>query len=580
MSLPSPDTYRTAPTIIIPDAPESVQHHDFARPESQGREEEEEEEDGNMGMMDFLTTPEMSGFHPVERSSTALTNTSRNTAPESPTFFDFVNIKQKKSMVYMTARESYYPVAAVTVLFFVWGFEYGLLDVLNAQFQSVASVTSAQGVGIRSAYYAGYFAGPLTTGRLVLKYWGFKACFPVGLSIYACGCLIFWPAAVLTSWPTFLVTNFIVGFGLSHLELAANTFIVMCGPARYAEIRLNLSQAIQAVGGVVAPLIADKAFFHKTLHAPSLVNTQWAYLGIALATVTLAVLYYYLPLPEASDQEFEDAAERMDGAHKTTTFTGHPVAFFVLAGGVLAQFCYVGAQEVMGTSFKKYLATVAPQLDPSDYTAVAHTAFATSRFLAAGLGFWIPPRVMLAYLSLGAIVCAALSTHLTGPAAVAVSVLVFFCEGPLFSLIFAQALRGQGRHTKTASVLLTASVSGGAVLSPISTAVVSAGRSVPYSLVVAVAGFAAVAVFALALNLSARVRALVDPLCDLTLVGDELRLHHPHHHHHHRPGSATSRASRALSFLSVGKKQRDFAVSAEYRERKASTGGHSSGETT
>ena len=36
----------------------------------------------------------------------------------------------------LTVRQSIFPVALVTVLFFLWGFAYGLLDVLNAKFQS------------------------------------------------------------------------------------------------------------------------------------------------------------------------------------------------------------------------------------------------------------------------------------------------------------------------------------------------------------------------------------------------------------------------------------------------------------
>lgn len=31
----------------------------------------------------------------------------------------------------LTLRESIYPMALVTVLFFLWGFSYGLLDTLN-----------------------------------------------------------------------------------------------------------------------------------------------------------------------------------------------------------------------------------------------------------------------------------------------------------------------------------------------------------------------------------------------------------------------------------------------------------------
>lgn len=528
----------------------SGRRRDFAQPPANMTASQEEEEDPQMGMMDFLTTPDMA----LERSQTMLTNTTRNTAPESPNFFDFVVQKQRKCLLHMSNRESFIPFAGVTVLFFIWGFEYGLLDSLNRQFQMVADVTTSQAVGLRSAYYLGYFFGPITVGHWVLKHWGFKACYPIGLCIYASGCLIYWPAAVLTSWGTFLATNFIVGFGLSLLEVSANAFIVLCGPAEYGEMRLNLSQGIQACGSVVAPLIANWAFASGS--SPSLVNTQWAYLGISLTTVLLAVVYFYAPLPEASDGELEDAAERIDGANKAQ-IGQIPVAWIVLGLGVCAQFFYVGGQEVNG-NFDRYIEEVVPQDDPVNYFAVAHTAFALSRFLAAGLGFWVKPRILLVACLCGLIIFNVLAMNQTGNTGLAMIIMTYFWEGPLFSLIFAQGLRGQGRNTRIASVFLTSAISGGAVFSPIATTLVHSGRSVPFSLVVAVAAFGACLVCAIGFSANGKIRRLVDPVRYVRGGGEEEK---------ERGSSTSSRASRAFSFLNVGIKK---STEMEYRERRRS----------
>ncbi|GAB7364856.1 hypothetical protein MBLNU230_g5649t1 [Neophaeotheca triangularis] len=527
------------------------------------------QDDGPMGMMDFLTTPEQHEATDVsqaelERTQTALTNSSRATVPQTPNFFDFVNMKGSKSMVHMTNKESIFPITMVTVLFFIWGFEYGLLDVLNQQFQRVASMSPAQTTGIHSAYFAGYFVGPLCFGRFILKHWGFSKCYSVGLAIYACGTLVFWPAAVLTSFPAFIITNFMVGIGLSILETAANPFIALCGPQKYGEIRLNFSQGVQAIGSVVAPLIANRAFFHRSFNAPSLVDTQWAYLGISLFTALLAVVYYYIPLPEATDIELEDASERMDGANKahmklsfpgkSETPTKIPIIYLTLGLGVFSQFCYVGAQEVNATTFDTYLALIAPRLSVSNFMAIAHTAFAVSRFLAAGLGFFIKPRVLLFFFYTGAIVFSALCMARgpgSGDSGVVMITMVFFFEGPLFSLIFAQSLRGMGRHTKTASALITAAISGGAVFPPISTAIAHGSiRDANFSHVAAVAAFAGGIVYALVLNGYGKARLVVDPVepTDAAGSGDEPG------EEDDRPGSLSSRASRALSFLSMNKK--------------------------
>jgi hypothetical protein len=294
--------------------------------------------DGDMNMIDFLTTPDMAEFpHKCQQTQTALTNTTRHTRAVSPTFFDFVNMKRSKSMVQMTGKESLFPNAMVTILFLVWGIAYGFLDTLNNQFQIAAHMTPGQTLGIHSAYFGAYMVGTLTFGRLVLKHWGFKACYMVGLCLYACGTLIFWPSAVLTSFPAFLVSNFIVGLGLSTLEIAANPFVALCGPPEYMEIRLNLSQGVQAIGSVVSPLLAQKVLFKDVAgDTGSLIDVQWTYLGIALFTVLLAVAYYYVPLPEATDADLEDAAERSDFAN-LAEINGVRVIWITLALGVLAQ---------------------------------------------------------------------------------------------------------------------------------------------------------------------------------------------------------------------------------------------------
>ncbi|KAK0358437.1 hypothetical protein LTR94_035448, partial [Friedmanniomyces endolithicus] len=115
-----------------------------------------------------------------------------------------------------------------------------------------------------------------------------------------------------------------------------------------------------------------------------------------------------------------------------------------------------------------------------------------------------------------------------------------------------------GRHTKLASVALTSAVSGGAVFAPISSHLANREHRPMYSLVIAIAAFAAGSVFAFGLNGSAKARAQVDPIRDATTPpGSDVR-----------PGSTDSRASRALSFFGGRKKGGEQAAEAEWRERK------------
>ena len=466
----------------------------------------------SMDMLDFLTTPETTPAM-LQHAQTAATTvgTTRSRTP-SLTIFDFVNDTQARNMVKLTNRQSYFPLALVTVLFFLWGFAYGLLQVLNQQFQIIVGTGAGQAVALHSAYYAAYFFAPLTFGRYVFKHWGFRATFITGLCVYAVGTLVFWPSAVLASFPAFLVSNFIIGLGVATLETAGNPFISLCGPPEYAEVRLNVSQGVQAIGSVLSPILAQKVLFRNVHDAPSLIDVQWTYLGIALFDVCLALVFFYLPIPEASDDELEEMAERRESVFRRKT-VGLPVIYVTLIFGVFAQFCYVGGQESIAVYFEDYIAYVKPNSDigPFNYQAVGHAVFAVGRFITAVAGLLIKPRRILFLLLIGAIVTSALAMSLDGYKGVAMIVLALFFESGIFSLIFAISLHGLGKHTKMGSVLLTAGTSGGAVIPAIMRPAVS-HHNVRYAFCVVVAAFAFGALMPMYLCLSPAAKKQVDPV--------------------------------------------------------------------
>ncbi|KAF2273220.1 MFS general substrate transporter [Westerdykella ornata] len=514
----APDVNIEAPPNTTPDVPPAALVSKPSHPT-------DTESDEPIDVLTFLTTPETNTTTRTGQSTIHSSVSTARANRHSMTFYDFVENpeKRKKNITLMGNRESIYPIMMVTILFFVWGFAYGLLDTLNTRFQQVARMRAGQNLGLHAAYYGGYFIGPLTFGRIVFRHWGFKACYTVGLTVYACGTLVFWPSAVLTSFTAFLISNFIVGLGLSTLEISANPFIALCGPPEYAEARLNMSQAIQAIGTILSPLLASKVMFKSA--TSNLIQVQWAYLGIAFFTVALAVVYIYVPLPEATEEEMEDASKRLDIPRDATVSVlpkmmkgGKKVKIIWITLGlaVFSQFAYVGAQESVSTSFTEFVAAAMPSLDPENLRAAGHTAFAVSRFLAAILNIWIKPRFLLAFFYAGVIALSAAcmaAPPATGATPTALLVMLMFFEGPLFPLIFVQPLRGMGMYTKEASALLTAAIGGGAAFAPIMYAVVVRwGIRTGYAVPLAV--FAAGAVFAVWQNGIKGARGLADPVRD------------------------------------------------------------------
>lgn len=60
---------------------------------------------------------------------------------------------QRTKAAELTLRESIYPISLVTILFFLWGFSYGLLDTLNKHFQETLDIDKTRSSGLQAAYF-------------------------------------------------------------------------------------------------------------------------------------------------------------------------------------------------------------------------------------------------------------------------------------------------------------------------------------------------------------------------------------------------------------------------------------------
>jgi hypothetical protein len=147
------------------------------------------------------------------------------------------------------------------------------------------------------------------------------------------------------------------------------------------------------------------------------------------------------------------------------------------------------------------------------HQAIGHTAFAASRFLAAAMDVYVKPRFSLLFFYTGAIATTAATMKTSGSTGAAMIILVMFFEGPLFPQIFAQGLRGMGKHTKDASVLLTAAIGGGAVIPPVMFAALKI-RNAQFAFCVIISAFAGGILYPIWLNAFPATRQLSDPMRD------------------------------------------------------------------
>ena len=373
----------------------------------------------------------------------------------------------------------------VTSLFFLWGFAYGLLDVLNKHFQNVLGITKLQSTGLQVAYFGiGYFAYSPVAGE-VLKRRGYKTTIVMGLCLYSLGAILFWPVAKFSVGASnphaifggFVICTAVTACGLATLEVAANSYVSVMPPINVANFRLQFSQSFNGVASFSGPLIASKYFFAGE-NKNNLNNVQWVYLAVAGMGVAVAVAFIFTKLPEVSEDELQAQAEAM-AHHSSLDNNGHVAAsdpFYKQTRaitGFVAQFLYVGAQVTVGAFFLNYSFSNAniPDERGSQLLSYGLITFTVARFIGTALLSYVSAPLLLAGYAAAALILSVVIGSIHGmPGVICIIILMFF-ESIMYPVIFVLGTSGAGRHTRRASALLVMGVSGGAVFPPIQGAI-------------------------------------------------------------------------------------------------------------
>jgi FHS family L-fucose permease-like MFS transporter len=349
----------------------------------------------------------------------------------------------------------------------IWqGFSYGLIDTLNKHFQETLGITKSRSSGLQAAYFGAYPFAALGHANWILRHYGYKAVFIWGLVLFGIGSLIAWPCLVYRSFGGFCAAIFVIGNGLGSLETAANPYLTVCGPPKYAEIRINLAQAFNGVGTVVAPVLGSYVFFKNTSDSTeSLRNVQWTYLASAIFVFVLAVVFYFCPIPEITDADMAFQAEETHAGTDSKPFKKQ----YRLFHATFAQFCYVGGQVAIAGAFINYVTEVKGSSSSTGarYLAGAQGTFALGRFAGSAMMRFIKPRyIFLVYMTFSVVFLVPTITE-RGTPGLAVLFLVFFFESIIFPTIVALGMRGLGKHSKRGSGFIVGGVCGGAVVPPL-----------------------------------------------------------------------------------------------------------------
>jgi len=351
---------------------------------------------------------------------------------------------------------------ALTLLFFAWGFLTALNDVLSPYLRSVFALTFAESALVQTAFFFAYFVSSLPSSAIVARI-GYKNGLAVGLVFMAVGAVMFLPAASWVSFPLFLAALFVLGSGITLLQVAANPYVTMLGGPESAAARLTLTQAFNSFGTTLAPIIGGSLILSAVTSdrvgeqaAQQAAAVRGPYLVIALVLIVMAVAFYFLRLEEPTEEP-----ER-----PTWKAIKECLAQPRLSLGVLAIFIYVGTEVTIGNFLINFITA---EIGVTNVAAAHMVGFywggaMVGRFIGSALLRRINAPLLLAIVATLACALVGVSLITTGQVAVYALIAIGLCNATMFPTIFSLGVEGLGRLSGVGSSLLVQAIVGGALI--------------------------------------------------------------------------------------------------------------------
>ena len=278
-------------------------------------------------------------------------------------------------------------------------------------------ISTAKAALVQLAFYGGYATMAIPAALFVRKY-SYKKGILLGLTLYAIGALLFYPAAEFEVFGFFLGSLYILTFGLAFLETTANPFILSMGDKQTATRRLNLAQAFNPIGSLLGMFVASKfilialdsdkrneagELIFSTLndaqkaiirtHDLEIIRNPYIILGFVVITMFIIVSMVKMPLKK-KQENLTSAASSFKRLFKNGKYKE----------GVLAQLFYVAAQIMCWTFIIQYAGNLGiSKAEAQNYNIVAMTIFLCSRFISTFLMKYVNGKKLLMIFAICAI---------------------------------------------------------------------------------------------------------------------------------------------------------------------------------
>lgn len=358
-------------------------------------------------------------------------------------------------------KQNYTPaLVSLAVLYFMMGFITCLNDTLVPFFKMGFTLTYSQSSLVQFYFFLTYGIMSIPAGKTVERV-GYKKGMVLGFSIAAFGAFLFFPASILHQYFLFLAALFIVAIGIVLLQVAANPYITILGPARTASSRLTLIQGVGSIGTTIAPLFGAHFILSRFQESnASSEAVRYPYLGIAALLICIAIVVSRLRLPAVKAGSASEIASSF--RENKSIFSYRNLNF-----GVWAIFFYVGAEVSIGTFLTNYIADTLQiaEEEANKFVAFYWGSMLIGRLLGAILLKSLKPPYVLTVCAAMAILLIGISVSSTTYIAVWTMIAVGLFNSIMFATIFSLSVNGLGKYTTQASGILSTAIAGGAIIS-------------------------------------------------------------------------------------------------------------------
>ncbi len=395
----------------------------------------------------------------------------------------------QKNKLTVVSKANLIPFVLITSLFALWGFANDITNPLVAAFATLMEISNAKAALVQFAFYGGYATMAIPAALFVRKY-SYKKGILFGLGLYAVGALLFFPAAKYQAFGFFLISLYVLTFGLAFLETTANPFILSMGDEKTATRRLNLAQAFNPFGSLLGMFVASQFILsnlqsdqrdaagnvlYTTLelsekaaiktHDLEVIRDPYVILGFVVIVMLLLIGGAKIPEKETKPKDL-NTAQSFRNLIKNKKYRE----------GVIAQMFYVGAQIMCWTFIIQYAHALGiSKAAAQNFNILAMVIFLTSRFVSTFLMQYVNSKKLLMLFGIGGAMTLSITIFSQGMLGLYALVATSGFMSLMFPTIYGIALEGLGEDTSLGAAGLVMAIVGGALMPPLQGLIIDMG---------------------------------------------------------------------------------------------------------